>query len=398
MAAIEGTTRPPGTAAGTGRRDAERAPEPAEDRWSDIDEIMWRAVVERDRAFDDAFFCAVASTGVYCRPSCPSRRPKRDNVSFFPTAAAAAAAGFRPCRRCHPERPGGGDPLTAKVLAACRHIEQREDGVPTLAELGELVGMSPAHFQRLFKRAVGVSPKAYADGVRSERFRRLLRNGDRIAPALYEAGYGSSSRLYEKAAERLGMTPGAYGRGGTGERIAYAVLRSALGLVLVAATARGICAVRLGESERELEADLRAEFRGATLVAADERVAGWAQALIDYLDGTADWPELPYDVRATAFQLRVWEALRRIPSGATATYGDIARMIGQPKGARAVGRACATNPVALVVPCHRIVPKEGGTGEYGWGADRKRRLLAIEAGRTAAMPSADGKRGRPKRA
>ena len=353
------------------------------------DGIMWRAVVERDAAFDGAFLCAVASTGVYCRPSCPSRRPNRANVTFFATAALAEAAGFRPCRRCRPDGAGAErDPLLAKVLRACRHIERQDERIPTLSEIGKLVNMSPAHFQRLFKRVVGVSPKRYADGLRSERFRRLVRNGDRIAPALYEAGYGSSSRLYEKAALRLGMTPGAYGRGGRGEAIRHATVRSALGLLLVAATGRGICSVRLGESEAALAADLREEFGGATLRPADDRLVRWTQALVDYLEGAADWPELPYDVRATAFQLRVWDALCRIPQGATATYGDIARMIGSPRAARAVGNACATNPVALVVPCHRIVPREGGTGEYGWGPERKRRLLALEAGRAAAEDEA----------
>lgn len=344
-------------------------------------DVMWRAVAGRDERFDGAFYYAVASTGIYCRPGCASRRPRRDNVRFFESTQAAQAAGFRPCRRCRPDGARVPDPRVARVLQACRHIAALEDRMPTLSELGKLVHMSPAHFQRVFKRVTGLTPRQYAEGLRLSRFKALVRAGEPVSPALYSAGYGSPSRLYEDASARLGMTPGTYGQAGAGERIQYVIARSRhLGPVAVAATPRGVCAVRLGDEAEALASELQREFARAELVPAEDRVQRWVRQLLEYLDGAADWPELPLDVRATAFQLRVWEALRRIPPGHTASYAEIAHAVGRPGGARAVGRACAANPAALVVPCHRVVPKRGGTGAYRWGEERKRRLLALEAG------------------
>jgi AraC family transcriptional regulator of adaptative response/methylated-DNA-[protein]-cysteine methyltransferase len=342
---------------------------------------MWRAVAERDRRFDGAFYYGVVSTGVYCRPGCASRRPRRPNVRFFESSGAAQAAGFRPCRRCRPEQAAAPERAIACVLRACRYMAALEERVPTLTELGGVVGMSPTHFQRVFKRLTGVTPRQYADALRLERFRALVRGGEPVSPALYGAGFGSPSRLYEQRSARLGMTPRAYRRQGADERIMYVIAHSQLGAVGIAATRRGICAVRLGDSGEALADDLHREFARAELQPADARVQRWTQRLVDYLDGSAPWPKLPLDVRATAFQRRVWEALQRIPSGSTATYADIARVVGSPRAARAVGRACARNAVALVVPCHRVVPKGGGSGEYRWGAERKRRLLALEARR-----------------
>lgn len=345
-------------------------------------DVMWQAVAGRDQRFDGAFYYAVASTGIYCRPGCPSRRPRRDNVRFFESTQAAQAAGFRPCRRCRPDGARTPDPQVARVLRACRHIAAQENRTPTLGELGDLVHMSPAHFQRVFKRVTGLTPRQYAEGLRLNRFKALVRAGEPVSPALYGAGYGSPSRLYEGAAARLGMTPCTYGQAGAGERIEYVITHSHhMGPLAVAATTRGVCAVRLGEDAEALGAELRREFARAELVPAEDCVRRWVQRLVAYLDGAADWPELPLDVGATAFQLRVWEALRRIPPGCTATYADIAEAVGSEGGARAVGRACATNPAALVVPCHRVVPKAGGAGGYRWGEERKRSLLALEARR-----------------
>ena len=339
---------------------------------------LWRAVLDRDAGLDGAFVYAVETTGIYCRPTCASRRPRRQNVRFFVTPAAAVTAGFRACRRCKPEG-AARDPARDAVVAACRHIEASDESIPTLAELGVAVGLSPFHLQRVFKRLVGVSPRQYAAARRADRLKLQLKNGERIAEALYGAGYGSSSRLYESAPDRLGMTPGAYRNGGAGEEIRYATARTPLGALIVAATPRGICGVRLGARASDLTAELRREFAGATIRRAASELAGELQALADYLSGTASWPRLPYDVRATAFQQRVWQAIRAVPEGATVSYGDLARKIGQPKAARAVARACAANPVALVVPCHRVVPQAGGHGGYRWGSERKKALLELES-------------------
>ncbi len=345
-------------------------------------EARWRAVVDRDAAFDGRFVYAVRSTGVFCRPSCPSRRPRRERVAFYPDPAAAAAAGFRACRRCRPAEAAPADPTRERVLAACRAIERRvaEGERPTLEALGAEVGLSPSHLQRVFKRTLGVSPREWAARCRSERLKAGLRRGESILESLYDAGFGSTSRVYGSADARLGMTPGRYRRGGRGLVIRHATARTPLGWLLVAATPRGVCRVALGSSARALTAELRRELPEAEIAAEDAELRGWLEELATWLAGERTWPELPVDVRGTAFQCRVWQALREIPEGSTATYAEVARRVGRATAARAVARACATNPAALAIPCHRVVPASGGEGGYRWGARRKRALLENEAG------------------
>ncbi len=346
---------------------------------------LWQAVAERDRHYDGVFFFGVTTTRIFCRPQCPSRRPKRENTLFFFSAQTAAQAGFRACKRCRPDQAQPVDPAHWPVLAACRYIEACDDHVPSLAEVAHHVGLSASHFQRIFKQTLGVSPKDYADAHRQQRLKSALQNGSDVTGALYEAGYGSSSRLYEQSDRILGMTPTAYKEAGQGQEIHYAVGQCPLGWLLLAATSKGICAVRLGDSQARLVQELYQEFSQAHILESGSFVAEWIQLLIDYLAERLPWPELPVDVQATAFQRRVWNELRTIPAGETKTYSDIAAALGQPQATRAVARACAANPVALVVPCHRIVPKAGGSGGYRWGPERKQWLLALEA-RTAPAP------------
>jgi AraC family transcriptional regulator of adaptative response/methylated-DNA-[protein]-cysteine methyltransferase len=263
------------------------------------------------------------------------------------------------------------------VLSICRHIESC-DTIPTLEELSEKVDLSPFHLQRVFKEALGISPRDYADAHRQHRLKKALQAGGDIAVASYEAGYGSSSRLYEQSSRYLGMTPKAYKEGGKGQRIYYSVTKSPLGLLLLAATPKGICAVRIGDKKRALIDELKIEFKEADVKEADPELSKWSEKLMDYLSGSTPWPKLPYDVKATAFQRKVWDHLRAIPEGQTAYYSEIATAIGQPKAVRAVARACATNPAAIVIPCHRAVPKSGVVGGYRWGAERKKKLLEVE--------------------
>ena len=343
------------------------------------DDARWRAVASRDASCDGEFVYAVASTGIFCRPSCPSRRPKRERVRFFDDPAMAQAAGFRPCRRCRPEAATAGGPDERIVLAVCRVLDERPETIPTLAELAIAAGVSASHLQRIFTRATGLSPRQYAEALRRERFTTGLRRGDTVTGALYDAGYGSSSRLYEKADAHLGMTPASYAKGGAGARIVFATAASPLGRLLVAATGRGVCAVSLGDSDTFLESELRADFSSAAEISRDDgALAGQLAAVLDHLAGRLPHLDLPLDVRATAFQWKVWRTLGAIPPGETRTYGAIAASLGQPTAARAVGRACATNPVALVVPCHRAVGGDGKLTGYRWGVERKRQLLALE--------------------
>lgn len=347
------------------------------------DDALWRAVIERDPEQDGRFVYAVHTTGVYCRPVCPSRRANRTNVSFFKSALAARAAGFRACKRCRPDAPGAHDPALRRALEACRYIEAQVDRIPTLGELGREVGLSPAHLQRVFKRVVGVSPRKYADTLRVDRLKRQLSRGDAIAGALYGTGYGSTSRLYEKAAAQLGMTPSAYRKKATGERIRYVTLESPVARhILVAETERGICALRLGDRVRPLLDELKSEFASASIEPGDDAMRERLAILV--AEGGRGLAGLPCDVQATAFQRRVWEAIREIPEGSTATYGELAAAIGKPKAARAVAQACASNSVALVIPCHRVVPSSGGTGGYRWGAKTKEALLRLERTRAKA--------------
>ncbi len=347
-----------------------------------VEEQYWQAVEARSRAADGAFVYAVATTGVYCRPSCPSRRPLRANVEFFALPEVAEQAGYRPCRRCRPQEQAATDPVRDRVRRACRLIdetlEEGEGGAPSLADLGAAVGTSPHHLQRLFKRHLGISPHDYADARRLARVKMRLRAGEGVAGALYEAGYGSSSRLYERADAQLGMTPATYRKRGKGMDIAYAVVACPLGRLLVAATERGICAVCLGEDEARLEAELRAEYAAAAIRRDEGRLGPWIEALLAHLGGEAPDLALPLDLQATGFQWRVWRELQKIPFGSTASYSDIAERIGQPTAVRAVARACAGNRAALVIPCHRVVRENGQLGGYRWGIERKRELLSNE--------------------
>jgi len=347
-------------------------------------EAAWAAVVARDARFDGQFVCAVSSTGIYCRPSCPSRQPRRANVRFFATPEEAEGAGYRPCRRCRP-RQGEVSRQAEAVHRACAFLEAHLEESPTLADLAEEVGLSPHHLQRTFKAATGLSPKQYAARLRAAQFKAEVQRGESVASATYGAGYGSSSRLYEKADANLGMTPGAYRRGGRGMRIAFTTTGSPFGRLLVGATERGICAVTLGDDDAILEAELRREYPSAEIGRDDEALNGWLAAILPRLNGPAAARDLPLDLQATSFQWRVWRALQEIPYGETRSYREIAAALGQPKAARAVAQACAGNRVALVVPCHRVVRGDGTSGGYRWGAERKRQILAAEAeaGRSA---------------
>ena len=347
------------------------------------DEDRWQAITSRDGAFDGAFVFAVATTGIYCRPSCPSRRPKRRNVSFFALPEGAERGGYRACLRCRPREFSSPDPRIESLRALCRFIESCDQGPPTLEVLGEMAGLSPYHLQRSFKRMVGVTPRQYHDAVRIERLKSALRGGDAVTGALYEAGYGSSSRLYEKAPSQLGMTPAAYRKGGKGAEIAFAITDSPLDRLLVGATALGVAAVYLGDDDAELEAALRAEYPAAAISRDDRGLGRWIEPLLAHLQGRQPHLDLPLDVRATAFQRQVWEALRAIPYGETRSYGQIAEAIDKPKAVRAVANACASNRVSLLVPCHRVVAADGALTGYRWGVARKKKLL--EAEKKAAM-------------
>jgi len=344
-------------------------------------EAAWRAVETRDAGADGRFFFAVRTTGVYCRPSCPARRPRRQNVTFYATPGEAEAAGYRPCKRCRP-RSVHPAPAVQRVELAVEYLDEHLDEAVTLDALGREVGMSPAHLQRTFKRYLGVSPKGYVRARRLERLKSRLQEGDSVLRATFEAGYGAASRAYDPASAPLGMTPATYRDGGRGMRVRYAVADSPLGRVLVGATERGVAAVMLGDADDDLERSLREEYPNATLELSRDGLREWTEAVVRSLEGPADALDLPLDVQATAFQWRVWTALRDIPRGETRTYGEVAEAIGAPSSSRAVARACATNPVALTVPCHRVVRKDGGMGGYRWGEGRKRRLLEQERPRS----------------
>ena len=352
------------------------------------EERLWRAVLARDAREDGRFVYAVRTTGVYCRPVCPSRRAKRENVSFYKSGLAARAAGFRACKRCRPDAPGAHDAARRSALDACRYIEAHAGRIPTLAELGREVGLSPAHLQRVFTRVVGVSPRKYADTLRVDRLKRQLRSGDAIAGALYSSGYGSTSRLYEKAGAQLGMTPSAYRKRATGERIRFVTFESPIGgHILVAATERGICSLRLGDRVRPLHDELAREFASARLEPGDDAMRERFAALV--AAGGRGLCELPYDVQATAFQRRVWEAIREIPAGSTATYGELAASIGAPRAVRAVAQACAKNPVALVSPLSPRGAEVGWTGRLPLGCEAQASASAPRARVEAAVERID---------
>ncbi|MBO0857361.1 MAG: bifunctional DNA-binding transcriptional regulator/O6-methylguanine-DNA methyltransferase Ada [Chloracidobacterium sp.] len=339
---------------------------------------FWQAIQTRDSDYDGEFYYGVRTTGVYCRPSCASRRPKRKNVLFFALPEAARQAGFRACLRCRPDETVVCDPQAELTQSICRLIDQQLEEPVNIAALSERVKLSKFYLQRLFKKLMGITPRQYAEARRADLFKTRVKAGQSVTDALYEAGYGSSSRLYEKASAQFGMTPATYRKGGIGMKINYTITECPLGLLLVAVTDKGICSVTLGDKSKELTGELRAEFPRAEIALDEKRLQVQVRALLAYLAGQEPHPDLPLDVQGTAFQKRVWEELRRIPYGQTASYGEIARRIGRPSATRAVARACATNPAALVTPCHRIVRESGELGGYRWGVERKRQLLEKE--------------------
>lgn len=338
-------------------------------------DLQWRQVISRDVRQDGRFVFAVRTTGIYCRPSCPSRRPRRDSVEFFASTRDAERAGYRACLRCKPTQV----PEQQRYLFRMRQLLDTADETLTLADLSKAVGLSPFHLQRLFKRATGLSPRQYQAARRVQKVKTKLRKGDDVTTALYDAGYSSSSRLYENANQQLGMTPGTYRRRGAGMTIAFTTVASPLGRMLIAATNRGLCAVRFGDNAAELEQDLRREFSAAEVRRDDKGLHPYVDALLASVRGENTSVDLPLDLRATAFQNKVWESLRRIPRGETRSYSDIAREIGAPSAVRAVARACSSNPVAITIPCHRVVRRDGDAAGYRWGIERKRKLLKAES-------------------
>ncbi len=343
------------------------------------DAERWRAVIARDESADGHFLYAVSSTGVYCRPSCAARPAKRENVTFHADGAAAERAGFRPCRRCRPDQAPRAAREAALVAEACRALEEAETP-PDLATLARKAGLSAGHFHRLFRRVAGVTPRAYAASARQRRVQDGLGAAPSVTAAIYDAGFNSSGRFYEAAPAMLGMTPGAWRKGGAGETIRYATGRSSLGAVLVAATQTGVCAILIGDDAAALVDDLARRFPRATREAAGPEFAGTVAAVVALVDDPAAGHDLPLDIRGTAFQRQVWQALRQIPPGTTRTYAEIAEALGVKDGARAVAGACAANALAVAVPCHRVVGAGGRLAGYRWGLARKRRLLDREAG------------------
>jgi AraC family transcriptional regulator of adaptative response/methylated-DNA-[protein]-cysteine methyltransferase len=348
-----------------------------------LEETLWQAVFSRDPTFDGKVFYGVSSTGVYCRPICPSRRPNRNQVCFFQSAQEAEIAGFRPCKRCQPQFETVPNTAKSKVLAVCRYIEAQGDRIPTLLELCSQVGMSPSYLQKVFKQIIGVSPFQYADALRSQRLKQRLQSGEEIADAVYDTGYGSSSQLYDKAPKQLGMTPKTYQQAGKTISIVYAIAPCPLGYLLVATTEKGICAVKLGDEANKLEHILNQEFHQAQIMRDDHTHKEWIQAILNLIAGDKTHLDLPLDVRGTAFQKQVWQALQKIPYSETRTYTDIALDIAKPLAVRAVGNACGANPTALIVPCHRVLRNDGSLGGYRWGIERKQKLLIQELKRTA---------------
>lgn len=337
----------------------------------------WGAVLARDAAQDGKFVFAVSSTGVFCRPSCAAKRPRRENVTFYRRAEEAERAGYRPCLRCRPKAANGNPQLEA-VKRICRYIEQHLDEPVTLSRLAGVFQQSPFHLQRTFKGVLGVTPRAYADSCRVNQFKRNLQAGHSVTRAMYDAGYGSSSRLYERTASQLGMTPDKYRRGAVAAFIRYTFADSPLGRMLVAATEKGICAIQFADSEDELVEGLKHEFPFANRKRDDDGMRTWKHALLERLSGQRRNSFLPLDIQATAFQRRVWEHLQSIPYGATRSYRQVAKAIGEPRAIRAVARACASNRLAVAIPCHRVVREDGGLGGYRWGVERKEALLELE--------------------
>jgi AraC family transcriptional regulator of adaptative response/methylated-DNA-[protein]-cysteine methyltransferase len=342
------------------------------------DDERWAAFVARDASYDGRFFVAVKTTDIYCRPSCPARRPKREHIRFYETAAEAEHAGFRPCKRCKPDQPSLSEQYAGKVAEACRLIETAEEE-PSLDALARKVGLSPYHFHRIFKATLGVTPKAYATAHRNKRVREELPRSATVTEAIYGAGFNSNGRFYATSFEVLGMSPSAFRSGGPDAEIKFAIGKSSLGLVLVAASDRGVCAIFFGDSADELARDLKKQFPRAKLVGDDPAFEQLVAKVIGFVEDPRIGFDLPLDIRGTAFQHRVWDALRRIPVGSTASYAEIAKAIGEPKAVRAVARACGSNRIAVAIPCHRVIGSDGSLTGYAGGIERKRALLAKEA-------------------
>ncbi len=344
--------------------------------------VAWESVLHRDPSADDRFLYGVTTTGIYCRPSCPSRRPKRNNVAFFSSAEAAERAGFRACQRCRPNRAKSSNRAVERARDYIdTHLGDLSEERITLELLGEASGLSPHHLQRKFKDVMGLTPAQYIRARKSERLKGELKRGETVSRATFGAGYGSSSRVYGTADAQLGMTPATYRRGGVGVHIDYVIAKTSLGALLVAATERGVCAVTLGDDASALELALAEEYPAATrtrAAAQSSSLASWVEEIVATLDGSSTRADIPLDVRASAFQWKVWRELQRIPLGETRSYSEIASAIGLPRAVRAVAGACANNRVAVVVPCHRAVRLDGGLGGYRWGLERKKKLLEKE--------------------
>jgi AraC family transcriptional regulator of adaptative response/methylated-DNA-[protein]-cysteine methyltransferase len=344
----------------------------------------WQALLNRDANHDGRFVFAVKTTGIYCRPTCPSRRPKRVNVSFYETPGLAERAGYRPCKRCHPDGKSIEMRQISAVRKACRLIEESE-AAPGLDELAAAVDMSTSHFHRQFKRLLGVTPKQYATGKRVKRLQDELESGRPVADAIYESGYGSGSRVYETSAATLGMTPSDYKNAGRGQVIAFTVEKTQLGWLLVAATENGICSIEFGDNKKKLRENFERRFSAANIDFTNKKLQGWVAEIVSFIRTPVHGLRLPLDIQGTAFQRRVWQALQKIPLGATVTYAQVADAIGQPLAHRAVARACGANQLALAVPCHRVVRKDGTMGGYRWGIERKRQLLDREKSKPASV-------------
>jgi AraC family transcriptional regulator of adaptative response/methylated-DNA-[protein]-cysteine methyltransferase len=359
---------------------AQRFPQPtsADERAAAVErDPRWPAVRMRDAAADGRFVYSVRTTGVYCRPSCPARPARPENVAFHADPAAAEAAGFRPCKRCRPDGEGIAARQAAIVAALCRHIDEC-DQAPNLDELAARAGWSPYHLHRVFKAVTGVTPRAYAAAQRARRVRQHLQSGASVTDALYGAGYGSGGRFYAEADQRLGMTPGRFRAGGDGSTIRFALGQCSLGAILVAQSERGICAITLGDDADALLRELQDRFPRARLVGGDTGFEALVARVVGLVEAPGLGLDLPLDVRGTTFQQRVWQALREIPPGRTASYAEIAERIGTPKAVRAVAQACAANVLAVAIPCHRVVRQDGALSGYRWGVERKRTLLARE--------------------
>jgi AraC family transcriptional regulator of adaptative response/methylated-DNA-[protein]-cysteine methyltransferase len=342
-------------------------------------DARWQAVMARDRSFDGRFYTAVKSTGIYCRPSCPARHPKPENVEFYLTSEEAERAGFRPCKRCKPDQLGLAEQHAAIIAEACRTIESADEP-PNLEDMARQAGLSSFHFHRVFKATTGLTPKAYADAHRAKRVREgLSRSGSSVTSTIYDAGFNSNGRFYASSDRMLGMKPSDYRAGGANAEIRFAIGECSLGSILVAQSQRGVCAVLLGDDPEALVRDLQDRFPKAQLIGGDRQFEGVVAKVIGFVEAPRLGLDLPLDVRGTAFQQRVWQALRDVPAGKTASYADIAKRIGSPKSVRAVAQACAANNIAVAIPCHRVVKSDGALSGYRWGVERKRALLKRES-------------------